>query len=115
MAASPSCFSAATIQRSLPVSVKLAGAGGVPPTGATKGTNLNLAGVNPALYAGGFQDFDPGLGVDIAQDMVVGGDPTTPDETGEATFDLQWDDPVDPSGAPLGPPLLQITGHTDAG
>ena len=28
---------------------------------------LDLGGVDPSLYAGGFDDFDPGPGVDIAQ------------------------------------------------
>src|SRR3954447_21773950 len=40
----------------------------------TGASNINLAGVDPALYAGGFEDFDPGPGTDIAQSMVLGGD-----------------------------------------
>ena len=36
------------------------------------GSNINLAGVDPKLYAGGFEDFDQGPGTDIAQNMVAG-------------------------------------------
>jgi hypothetical protein len=86
----------------------------VPPQGATKGTNLNLAGVNPALYAGGFQDFDPGPGQDIAQSMALGGDPTSDDGGGDGILDLQWDDPVDANGAPLGAPLIDTKGEITA-
>ena len=68
-------------------------------------SNIDLTGVDPALYAGGFQDFDAGSGVDIAQNIALG---TT------GTIDMQWDDPVDPDGPPVGPPLLSTTGQLTA-
>ena len=38
-------------------------------------SNIDLSdGVDPTLYAGGFHDFDPGPGVDVAQDVSLGGD-----------------------------------------
>jgi hypothetical protein len=86
----------------------------VPPQTATKGTNINLDGVDPALYAGGFEDFDPGPGQDIAQSMVLGGDPTSGDGGGDGILDLQWDDPVDANGGPLGDPLINTTGAITA-
>lgn len=83
-------------------------------TDATRGTNIQLDGVDPALYAGGFQDFNPGSAVDIAQDITLGGDPTSDDGGGDGILDLQWDDPVDPNGAPLGDPLIDTTGEITA-
>ena len=80
----------------------------------TAGSNINLAGVDPKLYAGGFEDFDPGPGTDIAQSMVLGGDPTSDDGGCDGILDLQWDDPVDPNGAPLGDPLIDTTGEITA-
>ena len=77
-------------------------------------SNINLDGVDPALYAGGFQDFDAGPGTDIAQSMVLGGDPTSDDGGTDGILDLQWDDPVDPNGAPLGDPLISTTGEITA-
>ena len=77
----------------------------VPADGATAGTNIQLSGVDPALYAGGFLDFDPGPGQDIAQDVGV---------DGSGILDLQWDDPVEVNGPPLGDPLLATTGELTA-
>ncbi len=58
----------------------------VPVSGATAGSNINLAGVPPALYAGGFHDFNPDPNqVDIAQTISVS----------NATAVFQWDDAVD--------------------
>jgi hypothetical protein len=82
--------------------------------GTANRSNVKLAGVDPALYAGGFQDFDPGTGVDIAQDIALGADPTAGDGGGDGILDLQWDDPVDPNGAPLGDPLIDTTGEITA-
>jgi hypothetical protein len=67
----------------------------VPPDKPGDRSNIDLTGVPKEWYAGGFQDFDAGDGVDIAQDAAV-------DESG--TLDLQWDDPVDPGGAPVRSP-----------
>jgi hypothetical protein len=68
-------------------------------------SNIDLTGVPKEWYAGGFQDFDAGPGVDIAQDAAIS-------ESG--IFDLQWDDPVDPNGAPLGDPIVQRNGEITA-
>ena len=58
---------------------------------ATDGTNINLAGVPPELYAGGFHNFNPAPGQkDIAQSVLIGGSSTG---TLAAIFDFQWDDP----------------------
>jgi hypothetical protein len=86
----------------------------VPPAGATQGSNIKLTGVPPSLYAGGFQDFNSGPATDIAQNIVLGGDPTSDDGGGDGILDLQWDDPVDPAGAPLGAPLIDTTGEITA-
>ncbi len=68
----------------------------------------------PTLYAGGFQDFNAGPATDIAQNVVLGGDPTSDDGGGDGIIDLQWDDPVDPAGAPLGPAVIDTTGEITA-
>jgi Subtilase family len=74
-------------------------------------SNIDLSTVPPELYAGGFHDFDPGDGVDVAQNIAVGAVNGKP---GDAILDLQWDDPVDPAGAPLGPSKLSTTGEITA-
>ena len=68
---------------------------------------VDLAAVkDTSLYAGGFHDFDPGPGVDIAQTTTVNGD-------GNITF--QWDDPFDANGPTLGDSLFTGSGElTDA-
>ena len=78
----------------------------VAPDRATAGTNIKLRGVDPALYSGGFQDFDPSAGQDIAQNISP---------MGLAAISLQWDDPFDPNGPPLGDPLVSATGELTAG
>jgi hypothetical protein len=78
----------------------------VGPKNATRGSNINLDGVDPALYSGGFQDFDPGRGTDIAQDISA---------HGVNRMSLQWDDPFDPNGPTLGDPLVQASGELTAG
>lgn len=83
----------------------------VPAARAGEGTNLDFSQVDPALYAGGVQDFDASDAVDTAQDLVLGGDPTSESGAGDGIIDLQWDDPVDPDGATLGEPLLSTTGE----
>ena len=60
---------------------------------ALKGTNLNLTGVDPALYAGGFHNFNPG-GLDVAQLFNTASDPQG------AVFG--WNDPYDSSAPKLG-------------
>ncbi|WP_155992081.1 S8 family serine peptidase [Nocardioides sp. URHA0032] len=68
-----------------------------------KNTNLDFSGVDPALYAGGLQDMDPGAGTDIAQDFALG--------AAGGLYDLQWNDPVDADGADLGDPYFERTGE----
>jgi hypothetical protein len=62
-------------------------------------TNLDFSQVPPELYAGGFHDFDPGSGVDIAQTVQF---------ASTNTFVFQWNEPYDPvPPTPVGPPLAQ--------
>jgi hypothetical protein len=70
-------------------------------------TNLNFSTVDPALYAGGFHDFDPGSGVDIAQTIqFVSGN----------TLVFQWNEPFDPQPpTPTGPPLATGVGTVPPG
>ncbi|MBB6093340.1 hypothetical protein HNQ60_002218 [Povalibacter uvarum] len=66
------------------------------------GTNLDFTDVDPALYAGGFHDFDPSSNTDIAQTVqFVAGN----------TFVFQWNEPFDPQPpTPVGPPLAAGAG-----
>lgn len=50
-------------------------------------TPLNFAAVPPELYAGGFHDFDPSDGVDIAQTIQI---------SPRGTIVFQWNEPFDP-------------------
>ncbi len=52
-----------------------------------RNTNLDFSGVDPALYAGGFHDFDAGPGRDIAQTVEF--------DAGSLIV-LQWNEPYDP-------------------
>ena len=75
-------------------------------------SNINLDGVDPNLYQGGFQDFDPGPGVDVAMDQALGFDG---DDAGTGILDLQWDDPNDPNGAVVDPtPKVHVDGEITA-
>ena len=75
-------------------------------------SNISLAGVDPNLYQGGFQDFDPGPGVDVAMDQALGFDGENP---GTGILDLQWDDPNDPNGAVVDPtPKQHVDGEITA-
>ncbi|BAC91101.1 S8 family serine peptidase [Gloeobacter violaceus] len=71
-----------------------------PTTSSLAGTNIKLTGVDPALYAGGFHNFNP-RGLDIAQPISL---------SGGGTISFQWDDPYD---APIeeGPELLSTAGE----
>ncbi|MFL6542563.1 MAG: S8 family serine peptidase, partial [Chthoniobacterales bacterium] len=76
---------------------------------ALAGTNIDLTGVPPELYSGGFHNFNPNPGqLDVAAlwNMPSG---TT------AQTEMQWDDPFDPADPPLDqPPVYQNTGTIDA-
>jgi len=67
---------------------------------AVAAAGLELAAVDPELYAGGLHDADPGPGVDVAQGASL--------EGGAGLLILQWDDPFDPEGPE---PLLETTGE----
>jgi hypothetical protein len=55
--------------------------------GSWANTNLDFSSVDPALYAGGFHDFDPGSGRDIAQTIQA--------DAGSLIV-FQWNEPFDP-------------------
>ena len=59
---------------------------------ALVGTNINLAGVDSALYAGGFHNFNAN-GLDVAQTINTDSD--------AGFFILQWNDPYDTSAPNL--------------
>ena len=69
---------------------------------ALVGTNINLTGVDPSLYAGGFHNFNPNPGqLDVAQLFNESSDPQA------AVF--QWNDPYDTSSPTLGPIIFGPT------
>jgi hypothetical protein len=70
-------------------------------------TNLDFSTVDPALYAGGFHDFDPGNAVDIAQTIQF--------VTGN-TLVFQWNEPFDPKPpTPVGAPIATGVGTVPVG
>lgn len=69
----------------------------------TAGTNINLTGVDPVLYAGGFHNFRTDGGRDIAQTIVAGG-----------AISFQWDDPFDGPQPGPGPVFFTATGAITA-
>lgn len=78
----------------------------VSPAQALAGTNLDLTGVDPTLYDGGFQDFRPGPGVDAAQTLTY--------IDGGSLFNMQWDDPFDVDGTTYGAALFSSRGAVTA-
>lgn len=76
---------------------------------ALVGTNIDLTGVPPELYAGGFHNFNPNAGQqDVAALWNI---PTST----TAQTEMQWDDPFDPADPPLDQPAFyQNTGTIDA-
>ncbi|MDY6949115.1 MAG: peptidase S53, partial [Pseudomonadota bacterium] len=80
----------------------------VPGTASSwQGTNLDFSGVDPALYAGGFHDFDAGSGVDIAQTIAF---------NNNSTIVFQWNEPYDPvPPVPVGPPIVSGVGTVPPG
>ncbi|MGI3782754.1 MAG: S8 family serine peptidase, partial [Janthinobacterium lividum] len=74
---------------------------------ALQSSNIDLSGVDPSLYDGGFQDLRNGSGIDVAQKVSIG--------PGGGLFNFQWDDPVDLDGATFGEPYFSAKGAiTDA-
>src|SRR5256714_6038106 len=78
---------------------------------ALKNTNINLAGVPPELYAGGFHNFNPSgdpMKQDVAQLINSGSD--------ALAFVFQWNDPYDSSApALIEPPIYTNTGDSEGG
>src|SRR5437764_1405195 len=78
---------------------------------ALKNTNINLAGVPPELYAGGFHNFNPSgdpMKQDVAQLINSGSD--------ALAFVFQWNDPYDSSApALIDPPIYTNTGDSEGG
>ena len=70
------------------------------PQAALQGTNINLAGVDPSLYAGGFHNFRTDGGQDIAQQVIVYGGPVV----------LQWNDPYAYVTESIGQTLVDTIG-----
>lgn len=70
---------------------------------STAGTNINLSGVPPDLYAGGFQNFRTDGGQDIAQTMTLGTNRIL-------QMVMQWDDPYDVTPTVVGALVLQAPG-----
>ncbi|MEO7166699.1 MAG: S8 family serine peptidase [Chthoniobacterales bacterium] len=79
---------------------------------ATNGTNINLAGVPPEFYAGGFHNFNSGGQQDIAQSVLIGGSSTG---TSAAIFDFQWDDAYNVNPVTIGDNLVSGTGTVPPG
>jgi CARDB/Subtilase family len=80
---------------------------GAAATAAATAAGLNLSGVDPALYAGGFHNFNPNAGqTDITQTFNSASDPQA------AVF--QWSDPYDTTVPTLvNPPLYSTTGDSE--
>jgi hypothetical protein len=72
-------------------------------------TNINLTGVPPELYAGGFHNFNPTPGqIDVAQTWALPG--------GGQLFVIQWDDPYDQNtSAILDMPALYMNNGNHTG
>lgn len=70
---------------------------------ALAGTNIDLTGVPPELYAGGFHNFNPDAGqLDVAQTVNIASNASEPPTA------LQWNEPYDQTTAPdlVEPPLF---------
>ncbi len=77
---------------------------------ALAGTNINLTNVPPALYAGGFHNFNPNPGqLDVAQTVNIAANNTVPTV-------FQWNDPYDQNtSVNITSTLLQTSGtYTNA-
>lgn len=70
------------------------------------GTNLDFSGVDPALYAGGFHDFDAGPGRDIAQTIQA---------DGGSLIVFQWNEPFDPQPPTVVRVIAEGTGTVPEG
>lgn len=75
---------------------------------ATDGTNINLGGVPPSLYAGGFHNFRSDGGQDIAQTVNLGSVAGR-----RLRVTMQWDDPYDVTPTSLGPVVFTSPASLD--
>ncbi|MGI9087775.1 MAG: S8 family serine peptidase [Chthoniobacterales bacterium] len=74
---------------------------------ALAGTNINLANVPPALYAGGFHNFNPNTGqLDVAQTVNIASNANEPPTV------LQWNNPYDQNTSPTYTATLFMTTDT---
>ena len=73
---------------------------------ALVGTNINLTGVPANLYAGGFHNFNPNGGLDVAQTWAA------PASTTSRTS-FQWDDPYNQTVTFNTPAIYNATGTSD--
>ncbi len=74
---------------------------------ALAGTNIDLTGVPPALYAGGFHNFNPNVGQqDVAQTVNIASNANQPPTV------LEWNEPYDQTSEPnlIEPPVFTGTG-----
>jgi hypothetical protein len=76
---------------------------------ALAGTNIDLTGVPPELYAGGFHNFNPNAGqLDVAQLVNF---PTLSSVLNSQSTEMQWDDPYDQRDLVANePPIYTNTG-----
>jgi hypothetical protein len=79
------------------------------PQAALKGTNLNLTGVDPSLYAGGFHNFRTDGGQDIAQQCLATTSPLY-----SSLIDFQWNDPYAYTKQSIGKLLLSEKGRLES-
>ncbi len=84
--------------------VKLTPAADVDRVGFDSG--LDFSDVDPALYAGGVQDMDPGPDTDLGQTLAFG--------AAGGLIDVQWNDPQDVNGPDLSDPIFEDSGTLDA-
>jgi hypothetical protein len=73
---------------------------------SSAGANLDFSGVDPALYAGGFHDFDAGPGRDIAQTIQA---------DGGSLIVFQWNEPFDPQPPTVVRVIAEGTGTVPEG
>lgn len=78
--------------------------------GVLQGTNINLAGVPPSLYQGGFHNFRTDGGVDLAQTVNV-----ITAAQGLAATNFQWDDPYNQTVPTQGPSLFHAENNHPGG
>ena len=82
---------------------------------ALVGTNIDLTGVPPSAYAGGFHNFRADGGQDVAQTINLPANPASGTQVATVPFDFQWNDPFDVSTpVAIQPPIFGPTVGTIA-